>query len=144
MAQDSVPAGLLRRLGAMVYDALLILALWMATLFPLVAFTNAAATGPTIQSLLFLELFGFFAYFWVFRGQTLGMLAWRISLESTSGVRISLVQVVLRFVAALASFACLGIGYLWILFDPLKRGWPDLFSDSVVLYTPKNTPKTSS
>lgn len=137
MADEAVPAGLLRRLGAMVYDGLLILAIWMITLFLLVAFSNAAVGGPVVQSLLFIELFGFYTYFWVFKGQTLGMLAWRLSITSTSGHQMTLIQVVLRFVAALVSFACLGLGYLWILFDPAKRAWPDMFSDTAITYSPK-------
>jgi hypothetical protein len=35
------------------------------------------------------------------------------------------------------SIICLGVGYLWIFIDPLNRSWPDLFSNSVVLHTPK-------
>ena len=123
----------------MLYDALLILALWMATLFLLVAVTNTAAVGPAVQSLLFLELFAFFTYFWVYKGQTLGMLAWHLSITSTTSEQISLTQVVLRFMAALASFACLGLGYLWILLDPEKRAWPDIFSDTRISHTPRST-----
>jgi uncharacterized RDD family membrane protein YckC len=137
MTDRAVPAGLFRRLGAMVYDGLLILAIWMVTLFLLVALSNAAVGGPVVQSLLFIELFGFYTYFWVFKGQTLGMLAWRLSITSTTGHRMTLIQVVLRFVAALASFACLGLGYLWILIDPAKRAWPDMFSDTVITYSPR-------
>jgi uncharacterized RDD family membrane protein YckC len=121
----------------MVYDSLLILAMWMLTLFPLVMFTNAAATGATVQSLLFLELFAFFAYFWVFKGQTLGMLAWQLTLCSVGGPRFTLNQALMRFIAVIPSIICLGVGYLWIFIDPLNRSWPDLFSNSVVLHTPK-------
>ena len=136
---EAVPAGLLRRLGAMVYDGLLIIAMWMVTLFVLVALSNAPVGGPFLQSLLFVELFAFFGYFWVFRGQTLGMLAWHLRIASTAGYRMSFTQVILRIVGALISFACLGIGYLWILIDPARRAWPDMISDSIVLYTPKQT-----
>ena len=121
----------------MVYDALLVLAIWMITLFLLVSLSNAAVGGPVVQSLLFLEMFAFFTYFWVFRGQTAGMLAWRLSIITADGYRMTFTQVVLRFVGALASFACLGLGYLWILFDPQKRAWPDRFSDTFIVFTPK-------
>jgi uncharacterized RDD family membrane protein YckC len=135
---EPVPAGLLRRLGAMIYDALLVLAIWMITLFLLVAIGNSAVGGPLVQSLLFLQLIAFFTYFWVFRGQTLGMLAWRLSIVSDNGYRLTYTQVVLRLVAAMASFACLGLGYLWLFFDSAGRTWPDMFSDSAILYTAKD------
>jgi len=120
----------------MVYDALLVVGMWLFTLFPLVAATNDAVSGATIQSLLFVELFAFFAFFWVARGQTLGMLAWRLHLESASST-ITLKQALLRFIGALLGAATLGLGYLWMFVDADKRTWPDLFSDTRVIYVPK-------
>jgi len=128
------PAGLLRRLGAMIYDALLMLAVWLFTLFPLVAVSNDAVSGPAVRALLFLELYAFFVYFWTFRGQTLGMLAWRLEIRSDDGGPFTLTQATLRFLGAFASFACLGLGYLWILFDRDKRSWSDLASSSRVMH----------
>ena len=49
-----------RRLGAMLYDSLLILALWLTTLYFLVALNNSAVSGAPLQSLLFLECYAFF------------------------------------------------------------------------------------
>lgn len=132
------PAGLLRRLGAMIYDAMLIIALWMFTLFPLVAISNDFVYGAGVRSLLFLELFAFFAYFWVSRGQTLGMLAWRLRVSNVDGAPFTLTQATLRFCGALASFACLGLGYLWVLVDPQRRSWSDLVSGSRVLQVPRS------
>jgi uncharacterized RDD family membrane protein YckC len=130
------PAGLLRRLAAMVYDGLLVLALWMLTLLPLVAVSHDAVYGPAVRAILFLELYAFFAFFWTRSGQTLGMLAWRLELHSEGGAPFTLTQATLRFLAALASFACLGLGYLWILVDPRRRSWSDLASSSRVLHVP--------
>ena len=58
----------------MLYDVLLVLAIWLFTLFPFVAAANDAVAGAAMQSLLFVEMFSFFAYFWVARGQTLVVL----------------------------------------------------------------------
>lgn len=121
----------------MVYDGLLMLAVWMFTLFPLVAFANDAVSGPAVRALLFLELYGFFAWFWVARGQTLGMLAWRLRVESTHGGPLTLAQATRRFVAALVSLLCLGLGYLWVLVDPARRSWSDMASFSRVVELPK-------
>ena len=136
MNNEAEPASFLRRLGALIYDALLIVALWMMTLFPIVALSDAVVTGPAIQSLLFLELYGFFTYFWRSRGQTLGMLAWHLTLSTVSGERMTLIQVMLRFIAAIASFLCLGLGYFWIFIDPQRRSWPDIFSATRISFQP--------
>ena len=121
----------------MIYDALLVLAMVMSTIFVIVAFTNVSVPGGQVLVLSFLEAFAFFCYFWMFRGQTLGMLAWRLTVRSNDGYRLTFTQAMLRFSAAAISIACAGLGYLWILFDPAQRSWPDMFSDSIIVYTPR-------
>jgi uncharacterized RDD family membrane protein YckC len=133
----SRPAGLLRRLGAMIYDALLVIAIWMLTLLVLVIAAGGPAVGPFVQSLLFVELYGFFLFFWTRRGQTLGMVAWRLHIESVDGRPVTPLQATIRFIGAIASWVTLGIGYLWMYVDPGRRTWPDLVSDTQVIYTPK-------
>lgn len=121
----------------MLYDSLLVLAILISTITLMVVLTNTAVAGPKVIGLLLLESFAFFAYFWIFRGQTLGMLAWRLSIVSTNGYRITFTQAMLRYFAALLSLACLGLGYLWMFFDAERRTWPDLISDSRIVFTPK-------
>lgn len=130
------PAGLLRRLGAMLYDAMIVLALWLLTLFIGVALHNGAVVGPLVQTILFVELFGFFAYFWVWRGQTIGMLAWNLHVETSDGTPMRLGQALLRFIGAMLSFATLGIGYLWMYVDPDRRAWPDMLSRTHIVHRP--------
>ena len=133
-----LPAGFFRRLAAMVYDTLLVAAILISTITLMVVLTNTPVAGPNVLGLLLLESFAFFAYFWIFRGQTLGMLAWRLSIVTGSGYRMTFSQALLRYAGALISFAAFGLGYLWILIDAQKRSWPDLISDSRVLFTPKS------
>ncbi len=133
-----LPAGFFRRLAAMVYDSLLVAAILISTITLMVVLTNTPVAPANVVGLLLLESFAFFAYFWIFRGQTLGMLAWRLSIVTGSGYQMTFSQALLRYFAALLSFAALGLGYIWILVDAQKRGWPDLISDSRVLYTPKS------
>ncbi|MCZ6617186.1 MAG: RDD family protein [Gammaproteobacteria bacterium] len=133
-AQIPVPAGLLRRLGAMAYDTILVAALAAFTLIPIVAVNKGYIVGAPVQTLLFLELYGFFTYFWLTRRQTLGMLAWRLTIQTLNDQPLRLSQVTLRFVGALLSFFCLGLGYLWVLFDKQRRSWSDLLSSTRVVY----------
>ena len=130
-----VPAGLLRRLAAMVYDGLLVLALWLITLLIMVLANGGEAVyGALVQSALFLEAFVFFAWFWMRAGQTAGMRAWRLRLVSADGNRITLNQATVRFFVAMVSLAAIGLGYWWALFDREHRTWPDLLSGSRVVY----------
>lgn len=134
------PAGLARRLAAMVYDLLLIVAIWMLLGFVAVALNRGEANEtPLFHSLLFMATFTFFAFFWMRAGMTLGMQAWRLRVETQDGMSISLVQSLLRFLAAGASFVAFGLGYWWILFDREKRSWSDIASNSRVVVLPKTT-----
>lgn len=133
--RPEAPARLWRRLAAMTYDGLLILAIWMLTLLLMVVANGGEAVfGAPVQSLLFLELVAFFAYFWCTGGQTAGMRAWRLRLVSDDGGSLSLNQAMLRLFGALAALAALGAGYLWALFDRQGRTWPDLLSHSRIVH----------
>ena len=71
------PAGLGRRLGAMGYDALLILGVVMLVHFPLVMALGIAVPRRMSWALWVLITVVFYTYFWVRHGRTLGMQAWR-------------------------------------------------------------------
>ncbi|MDE0063428.1 MAG: RDD family protein [Gammaproteobacteria bacterium] len=132
---ESTPAGLLRRLAAMVYDGLLVLALWLITLLAMVIANGGDAVyGALVQSVLFLEAYLFFAWFWLRAGETAGMRAWRLRLVSNDGGAITLNQATVRLFAAMVSIGILGLGYWWALFDTERRTWPDLWSGSRILY----------
>ncbi len=137
---NSQPAGFIVRVMAMIYDALVVLGIWVFTIVILVTIRGDAVIGAWVQSLLFIELFAFFAYFWIKRGQTVGMLAWRLRIVSTGPM--SLRRVLLRFIGALLGAACLFLGYIWILFDGERRSWSDLLSGTQVVRDPK-PPKPS-
>lgn len=118
----------------MVYDFLLVVALWLVTLFPFVALANDAVAGAAMQSVLFVEMFAFYVYFWVARGQTLGMLAWRLHVVTVDGHPIALRQGLLRFIGGLLSVVTLGLGFVWQLIDAHRRSWPDLISGTRIIH----------
>ena len=130
-ARGDTSAGLHLRLLAMLYDALVLLGMWVLTIVLLVGTTGGAVAGPWLQLLLLLEAYGFFLFFWTRRGQTLGMLAWRLRVTD-GNAPISLRQAHLRMVGGILSLACLGLGHLWMLFDRQGRTWPDILSASSI------------
>jgi uncharacterized RDD family membrane protein YckC len=75
----------------------------------------------------------FFAGFWVYGGQTLGMRAWRIRVETLAGSPPGWRAALLRFAAALLSVAALGAGFWWALADPERRTWHDRVSGTRVV-----------
>lgn len=126
------------RLLAMLYDGLLMLAIWTTTIVALVTIVGDAVLGAWVRSVLFIECYLFFAFFWCRRLQTLGMLAWRLRLRSLADAdTFTPAQALKRFVGGLLSFATLGLGFFWMCFDRDRRSWPDRLSGSVVVREPK-------
>jgi uncharacterized RDD family membrane protein YckC len=122
---DSSAPGIARRLAAMIYDSLLLAALWFVTAALLMAVTGGHLADPnrpswllaTLRVSLFLVTLLFFAGFWVNGGQTLGMRAWRMKLVDTHGEPVNWNQAIWRFIAAVPSIGLMGVGLLWMLLD---------------------------
>jgi len=130
------PPGLLRRLGALFYDAALLLAiLFLATLALLPWHGGIAfqANSPAYKAYLLGVSFLFFGWFWTRGGQTLGMRAWKIRLCSLDGGAVSWPQAALRFMAALLSLGFFGLGFFTALTDPDKRCWHDRLTGTRML-----------
>ncbi len=140
MTNPHSPASLWRRLAAMIYDGFLIVALWFTTTIVLVGVMNngEAITGPMFQLFLYLEAGAFYAYFWHFKGQTLGMQVWKIRVTNDTGQILTLSECAVRFFFATFSLLFMGLGFIWILFDPDKLAWHDRASGTRVLYLGKD------
>ena len=129
------PAGLMRRLGAILYDTLLLLALLFiatALLLPLTG-GQAISRNPLYSTYLFFICFMFYGWFWTHGGQTLGMRAWKIRIQQRDGTGISWWQALLRFLVAIVSWLALGLGFLWMLADRDKMTWYDRYSETVLV-----------
>lgn len=128
------PASFLRRFASWVYDLLTGIAIAMLCVvfgymitglllyFDWISIdgyqdmADYLADGYVFQIYLLLCLTGFFCYFWVNGGQTIGMRAWRLQLLTHDNQTVSLTQAVIRFYASLA-----GLGNLWVLVDYKHR-----------------------
>ena len=117
-----------RRLAALFYDLLVLVAIWMfAAALVLLAFggeVDVAHQPPlyhaTLQgALLFLTAL-YFAISWSRGGQTIGMRAWRVKVVDANGHALDFRHAIRRFALALVSF--------WGLFDADRRAWHDVLA----------------
>jgi len=133
------PCGVARRLGCMVYDGLVILALWMLATLPLVIVLEheIRAGAAWFQAWLLLIAFVYLHLSWRLAGQTLGMRAWCVWLTRSDGQTTGIRQHAARFAGALASIATLGLGYAWALTRRDRKGWPELFSNTRLVHRPR-------
>lgn len=135
------PTGLLRRFAAIVYDSLLVAALLFLATVPFIAVRGGEPVESGDNFLYQLVLGGvvyaFFVGFWSRSGRTLGMQSWGLQLETVTGEVPSVAKASLRLLAASLSWAALGLGFLWQLWDPEKLTWHDRLSNTRLIYYPK-------
>ena len=144
----------MRRLGALFYDGLIVIAIEMmaagvviAVLHALVAMggfnatpyedvsdflTNHPIWGPVYTSYLAVVWIYFFVFFWTRAGQTLGMRAWKIQVRNADGSAISTTQALIRI--ATSGF---GLANFTVPIDPKKRGFHDIWAKTQVVVLPK-------
>ena len=133
---SSYPAApIWRRLAALFYDFLVLVAIWMlAAALVLLAFqgTVDVADQPplyhfVLQAVLLLLSALYFIISWTRGGQTIGMRAWRVRIVDDEGHSPSLQQSMLRFALALISLIA-GFGFVWCFFDTDRRAWHDVMA----------------
>ena len=150
-AQERVPTqtvGLLRRLGALLYDSLLLAGLLLLATAVLIIPYDLLAARPypqgellhrtLLQLYLLAVIAGFFVYFWTHGGQTLGMSAWRLRVVRDDGNPLSLKDALQRFAWATLSLLPAGLGLWWSLFDPDRLAWHDRRSRTRLVMVPRS------
>ena len=131
----------MRRIAAMLYDGLLVAALLIMATLPFIAVRGVkpVETGENhfYQLVLILVIYVFFVAFWTRSGRTLGMQSWRLQLEKFDGGGVSIGTATIRFFAALISWAPVGLGFLWQLWDKDNLTWHDRISKTRIVHYPK-------
>jgi uncharacterized RDD family membrane protein YckC len=125
-----------RRLAALPYEALLVLALSLVAAFPLVGFRNLDVDGVPhllMQLYYFCLTAWYFTWFWRKGGQTLAMKTWRIRVTTRTGLPLGLGRAMTRYLLALAFYGPACMGTVLIFFPerlpPTQTAW--LFVPSI-------------
>lgn len=156
----------------MVYDCLPVLALLIVATFPFLPFTQGKVLIPREVGALayfywwvqLVVVCMFFVYFWTRKGQTVGMLAWRLRLQRPDGslldwrtatARLGLVLALCipffagywliwgkwnhdaRLLAMIVSAAPVVLAYAWIWIDRDRLAWHDRWTNTRVVLLPK-------
>ena len=135
-------AGVGRRLGALFYDAFLVIALWfVATALMLLVLgvmgVEVENNNPLVGSFLFqiylvAVAFAYYAWSLCASGQTLGMRAWRIKAVASDLGDIGLRTCALRFLTCFG-----GLAHLSCWFHPSKEAFHDHLSGSKLVVLKK-------
>ena len=129
-----------RRCGAVFYDSLLAISVMIiGTTVLLLTTKGQAIPANTLyyQIFLLLLLAAFWIGFWCYGGQTAGMAAWRIKLVTAEYHPVGWLQASLRFCLAIINIACLGIGFLWAIWDSERQTLYDRLTRTKLILLPK-------
>jgi uncharacterized RDD family membrane protein YckC len=138
-----------RRLAAMVYDFLLVVAVsifYSAVTIALNVFITGHTEGQRIEwgpfkPLVFLgwilTVIFFFCYFWRKSGQTLGMKTWRMKIINEENRYPTYSQGFIRCLIAPFSLLLLGVGYWWVFSNPERQTLHDQLSKTRTILVEK-------
>ncbi len=127
----------LRRMGAILYDTLLVFSVLLFATIPYLLITGGEAINPgdrVFQIYLFLITALYFVFPWKIRGQTLGMQSWKLKVVQETGEPITWGQAIKRILFSIISWVLVGLGFIWSVFDREKLAWHDRLSKTRLVH----------
>lgn len=124
---------------SLVYEACTLAAvLWLAGFLVGMAVNGMHLTHHRVLFQVYLMLVSalYFVVQWVRGGQTLAMKTWRLRLVDSASRPVTARRALLRYVAAIASLALLGIGFLWALVDRDRQFLHDRIAGTRIVAVP--------
>lgn len=138
-AEELSYVGFWRRFWATVLDSLLVAIIVMPILMSVSP--DSTSRGP-LEFLLSLVLPSIATIlFWRYKLATPGKMVFRAKVvDASTGGTPSMGQLIGRYFAYFLSLIPLGLGYLWVGWDPKKQGWHDKLAGTVVVARKHSTP----
>ena len=130
---DYKPAGFFRRIAALFYDLILIIALCIGSILLITFFINTEILSPFMYLFFLVLSISYYCYFWKQNnGQTLGMQVWKIKLSQIDGADVKLSNMIARCISGLVLNLFFRINYLPMIFRKDKRTLNDILSKTVL------------
>ena len=118
-----------KRLAATIYDFFLLLGVWFGCGSIALWLNDGEILHPAIGAFIVLaSAWGFYSFFWIKGGRTLGMAAWNIKISSSTEKSINLIQTTKRFIINIFIVFTLGLPLLQIYFSKDKKALNDRLS----------------
>jgi uncharacterized RDD family membrane protein YckC len=133
-------AGFWFRLWAAMIDLLVFLLITVPLLYAIHGRDYFRCDVPTRGPVDFLNMFVLpnimVPLCWLLCSGTPGKMAIAATIvDAKTGKKPRPIQFVIRYLSCYLSFLALGLGVLWIAFDPRKQGWHDKLAGTVVIHT---------
>jgi uncharacterized RDD family membrane protein YckC len=130
---------LMKRYLAVVYEALLLLALALALTAAYIMIMGDASHGWKrlgLQALLWLVIGAYFVRCWVVTGQTLASQTWKLKVVDQRGQLLDMPQAVMRYVLAGVLLLPAGLTLWWALLDREQQFLHDRLLGSRIVVLP--------
>jgi len=119
----------LKRILATVYDLFLLLGVWFGVGSLALWVNGGEILNPWVGlCLVFISIWGFYSFFWIHGGKTLGMAVWKFEIYSLNNKKISLYQTSIRVLFNLVTFFLAGLPLLLIYFSNKNLSLSDMAS----------------
>ncbi|QCU72652.1 RDD family protein [Luteimonas yindakuii] len=132
--------GFWARVGASIIDYILVLLITLPLLLGIYGtgyFADPDAPiirGPADFVISWVFPFAAVILFWLHKQATPGKMAVSARVvDASTGNTLSGVQAVIRYVGYFVATLPLGLGIIWVAFDPRKQGWHDKLAGTVVI-----------
>lgn len=138
--------GFWARTGASILDTVLIVAITMPVLYAVYGEQYFVSETPVsgVVDILLSWVFPAVAviWFWVAKQATPGKMAIGAKIvDARTGRAVSTGKAVGRYLGYFVSTIPLGLGILWVAFDPKKQGWHDKLAGTVVVRRKDRSPE---
>jgi len=137
-------AGFWIRFGALLLD----MVIWSSVAIPLLLVFYGAeyfeseeiVQGPTDFLISWVAPVFYSVLFWLRFAATPGKMIVSLKIVSAdTGASISTGQAIGRYFAYFLSMLPLGLGFIWVAFDPKKQGWHDKLAGTLVVHKVNNS-----
>jgi uncharacterized RDD family membrane protein YckC len=126
----------LRRVAAIIYDSILLCAIYFCTTFILIYSIGdkGIESGNVFYSVfLIFWAYLYYCWHWVNSRQTLGMTSWNIIVINKSNEPLNWKEATIRYLFSLLSLMFLGLGFVWALFDKGNLALHDRLSQTKLI-----------
>lgn len=143
MSVEHEYVGFWARLGASLIDTLLLLLITLPLLFAIYG-EEYWESGDAIAGgadFIITYLFPLVAtiLFWMYKAATPGKMVLQAQIvDAKTGQPIGRSQSIIRYIGYYISSLFLGLGFLWIAWDPKKQGWHDKMAGTLVINATPN------
>lgn len=130
-------AGYGRRLLSLCYEILLLAAILFVAGWIFLAVQSLLPQPVAhllLQVYLLLVCGCYFVYCWSHGGQTLPMKTWRLKIVMRDGTALGRTHAVLRYMLAIVSTVCAGLGFLWPLIDRERQYLHDRIAGTRIVF----------